>query len=159
MKRRTSTGLVHTSAIRIKVYPTIAGFRDATGEPGWVAASTRGQTIRVQPTDVLRDAGTLETTLRHELLHVVIESHAKPGTPLWFREGLVLFLSRPGAALKMSAAFPDAEALNKALRFPASEQEMRQAYEEAQARVARLIAQNGRNAVVAWLQDGVPSNP
>ena len=53
-----STGLVYRSRPRLKVYGTIAEFRNSTGEPGWVAASTRGRTIQLQPTDLLRDAGT-----------------------------------------------------------------------------------------------------
>src|SRR5271165_7382549 len=150
------TGLVYTGAAKLKVYPTVAAFRDATGEPGWVAASTRGRTIRLQPTDVLRDAGTLESTLRHELLHMLVESHAKPGTPLWFREGLVLYLSQPRAGTTVNRAFDSVAALENALRNPASEQEMRQAYAEAQARVAQLVVQNGRGTVIRWLQEGLP---
>jgi stage II sporulation protein D (peptidoglycan lytic transglycosylase) len=151
-----STHLVYNRAAKLKVYPTMAAFRDATGEPGWVAASTRGRTIRLQPTDVLRDAGTLESTLRHELLHMLVESHAKPGTPLWFREGLVLYLSQPGDAAKSVGAFENGDALNKALHAPATELELRQAYQEAQARVAMLVTQNGRETVIGWLQDGLP---
>ena len=151
-----STRLVYNGAAKLKVYPTVAAFRDATGEPGWVAASTRGRTIRLQPTEVLRDTGTLESTLRHELLHMLVESHAKPGTPLWFREGLVLYLSQPGDATKSVGTFENGDALNKALHAPVSEREMRQAYQEAQARVAMLVTQNGRETVIGWLQDGLP---
>ena len=151
------TGLVYTGAAKLKVYPTVAAFRDATGEPGWVAASTRGRTIRLQPTDVLRDAGTLESTLRHELLHMLVESHAKPGTPLWFREGLVLYLSQSGDPPKTPNSLGNIDALNKALRSPASEQEMRQAYADARTRVARLVNQKGRETVIGWLQEGVPT--
>jgi stage II sporulation protein D len=151
-----ATGLVYNGTAKLKVYATVAAFRDATGEPGWVAASTRASTIRLQPTDVLRDAGTLETTLRHELLHMLVELHAKPGTPLWFREGLVLFFAQPSSAGKGQTNLANADALNKALRSPASEQEMRQAYAEARARVAKLIAQNGKDAAMQWLQDGLP---
>ena len=150
------TGLVYNGAAKLKVYPTVAAFRDATGEPGWVAASTRGRTIRLQPTDVLRDAGTLEGTLRHELLHMLVESHAKPGTPLWFREGLVLYLSQSSDAPKTPNSLGNIDALNKALRSPASEQEMRQAYAEAQSRVAKLVTQHGRETVIGWLQKGMP---
>jgi stage II sporulation protein D len=152
-----STGLVYQGAAKLKVYPTVAAFRDATGEPGWIAASTRGRTIRLQPTDVLRDAGTLENTLRHELLHMLVESHAKPGTPLWFREGLVLYLSQPGSTSMATDSFASVDALNKALHSPASEREMRQAYADAQERVAKLIAQHGRETVLSWLQEGVPA--
>ncbi len=90
-----STGLVYRASPRLKIYPTVAAFRNSTGEPGWVAASTRGRTIQMQPSDVLREAGTLESTIRHELLHMLIDSYAAPGTPLWFREGLVLYLTAP----------------------------------------------------------------
>ena len=152
-----NTGLLYRGPAKLKAYATVEAFRDATGEPGWVAASTRGRTIRMQPTDVLRDAGTLESTLRHELLHMLVESHAKPGTPMWFREGLVLYLAQPASAPRPIDTSIDYDTLNKMLRSPASEQEMRQAYAEAQARVGKLVAQNGRDAVIVWLQEGIPA--
>jgi stage II sporulation protein D len=152
-----STGLMYNGAAKLKVYPTVAAFRDATGEPGWVAASTRGRTIRLEPTDVLRDAGTLESTLRHELLHILVESHAKPGTPLWYREGLVLYLAQANAAMRNGPTFDSVAALEKALRAPASEQELRQAYAEAQSRVAKMAREHGKETLVNWLQNGMPT--
>ena len=152
-----NTGLLYNSRVRLRVYATVSEFRDATGEPGWVAASTRGSTIRLQPTEALRDAGALGSTLKHELLHILVETHARPGTPLWFREGLVLYLTKPKVLPSHSGGFANAEALNKALRSPSSEQEMRQAYAEAEARVTELIAQNGKEKVIRWLQDGMQS--
>jgi stage II sporulation protein D (peptidoglycan lytic transglycosylase) len=149
-----ATALVYNGAAKLKVYATVAAFRDATGEPGWIAASTRGQTIRMQPTDVLTDAGTLESTLRHELLHMLVEEHAKPGTPLWFREGLVLYLAHEGSRVK--GTFDSVAGLEKALRNPTSEEEMRVAYAEARERVARLAQQHGNEMLVNWLQNGLP---
>jgi stage II sporulation protein D len=111
----------------------------------------------LQPIDVLREAGTLERTLHHELLHVLVESHAKPGTQLWFREGLVLYLAQPQAVLRNTGGFPTLDALNNALRRPASEAEVRQAYAEARARVANMIAQSGKETVIRWLQEGLPA--
>ena len=151
-----NTGLVYISSAKLKVYATVAAFRDATGEPGWVAASTRGNTIRMQPSDVLQDAGTLETTLRHELLHMLIEEHAKPGTALWLREGLVLYLAQPNGSTRTGGNFESISALEKALRSPASEQQMREAYADALARVSKLVAQNGRETLIRWLQEGLP---
>ena len=153
-----STGLAYNGAAKLKVYPTVAAFRDATGEPGWVAASTRGHTVRLQPTDVLRNAGTLESTLRHELLHILVESHAKSGTPRWYREGLVLYLAQPNSGARTNGSFDSVVALEKALRAPASEQELREAYAEAQSRVAKLAQQHGKEALVDWLQNGLPAN-
>ncbi len=40
--------------VRLQIYPTLDLYRDATGQPGWVAASTHGQTIRLQPLAELR---------------------------------------------------------------------------------------------------------
>ncbi|MGH9722866.1 MAG: SpoIID/LytB domain-containing protein [Bryobacteraceae bacterium] len=77
-----SVTLRYAGRPRIEVYPSVATFRDATGESGRVAGSTRGSVVRLQP------AGKTEGTLRHELAHVLIEQNAKPGLPDWFREGL-----------------------------------------------------------------------
>jgi len=152
----SSTGLLYNGAVKLKVYSTVAAFRDATGEPGWIAASTRGDTIRLQPTETLKDSSALDSTLRHELLHMLVESHAKPGTPLWFREGLVLYLSQADGVSKNTATFTNTDAVNRALRSPASEVELRQAYAAAQARVVQMITKNGRAEVIRWLQEGLP---
>ena len=47
---------------RLRIYPTVATFRDATGEPGYVAASTIGRTVRMQPVGILRSTGRLDST-------------------------------------------------------------------------------------------------
>jgi stage II sporulation protein D len=151
------TGLVYRGTPRLKIYATVADFRNSTGEPGWVAASTRGRTIQLQPSDVLREAGTLDSTLRHELLHMLIESHSKPGTPLWFREGLVLYLTGSGATAKQGAGVGDVAALEKALRAPANEAELRQAYAAARARVSQLAQQHGKQTLLDWVQNGLPA--
>lgn len=150
-----STGLIFRAAPRLKVYPTVAAFRNTTGEPGWVAASTRGRTIQMQPPDVLRSAGTLQSTLQHELLHMLIESYAKPGIPLWFREGLVLYLTERNGAAR--APTLDPAALEKTLRAPASEEQLRLAYTDAGARVSMLAQQHGRAQLLDWVLNGLPA--
>ncbi len=151
-----NTGLLFRASPRLKIYPTVAAFRNSTGEPGWVAASTRGRTIQMQPSDVLREAGTLESTIRHELLHMLIDSYALPGTPLWFREGLVLYLTAPNSS-KQSENVDDLQGLEKALRAPASEEELRHAYAGARARVAQLARQHGKESLLDWVQNGLPA--
>ncbi len=152
-----STGLVYRAAPRLKVYPTVAAFRNSTGEPGWVAASTRGRTIQLQPSDVLRQAGTLDSTIHHELLHMLIESYARAGTPLWFREGLVLYFAGPKAQVSSGNTFDDVAALEKALRAPVSEEQLRAAYVEARNRVTQLAEQHGKQALLDWVQNGLPT--
>ena len=152
-----STGLLYRTSPTLKIYPTVAAFRDSTGEPGWVAASTRGQTIRMQPSDVLREAGTLESTLHHELLHILIDSYALPATPLWFREGLVLYLTEPNASSKPGENAEDLNGLEKALKSPDNEVELRHAYAGARARVEQLVRQHGKEAVLNWVHNGLPA--
>ncbi len=151
-----STGLLYPAKPRLKVYATVAEFRNSSGEPGWIAASTRGRTIQMQPSDVLRDAGTLDETIHHELLHMLIESYARPGTPQWFREGLVLYLTAPKATIASSAASMDIAELEKSLRAPQTEDELRRAYAEACRRVAQLAQQHGKEALLDWVQNGLP---
>ena len=151
-----TTGLMFRSKPRLKVYATVAEFRNSTGEPGWIAASTRGRTIQLQPTDVLRDAGTLDSTVHHELLHMLIDSYSRPGTPLWLREGLVLYLSAPKGANSQADSVEDIASLEKSLRSPQSEAELRKAYADAQARVAQLAQQHGKETLLDWVQNGVP---
>jgi stage II sporulation protein D len=152
----SQTNWAYTSRPQLKVYPSVGVFRDATGEPGWVAASTRGRIVRLQPPEVLRRVGTLESTLRHELFHLLVESHAKPGTALWLREGLVLALSEHGPAAFRPAAFADSGSLESALAHPRSRDEIERAYDAARSRVANLIAQYGKQTVLSWIERGSP---
>jgi stage II sporulation protein D len=149
-------GLQLATRPQLRVYPSAETFRDATGEPGWVAASTRGAVIRLQPATVLRQRGTLESTLRHELMHVLIESHANPGTPRWFREGLVLHFSGVKASSQTRRSMPS-NLLGRSLTAPRSEREMRAAYDSALRRTRALISQHGQQTVLSWLERGMPA--
>lgn len=97
-------GLRAQATPRIRLFPTVAAFRDATGEGGLVAGSTRGRLVRLQPPGVLRERGTLERTLLHELLHVVVETNAAPRLPAWFRESVVVYLAEDQGRVKDLAA-------------------------------------------------------
>ncbi len=143
--------------LQLKVYPTVASFRDATGLPGWVAAGTRGRVIRLQPSQVLRSARTLDSTLRHELLHLLVESRAQPALPLWFREGVVLYLADTGAPPRPRQEYADLDALTRALRQPRSRAETYRAYDAAQWRVKELVETYGRGAVLGWVERGLPA--
>jgi stage II sporulation protein D len=159
--------------IEVRVYPDVDTFRNATGEPGWVAAYTQGRRIHLQPADLLRTRGTLDSTLRHELLHVAVESQASPKLPVWFREGLVAFLSgssRPAAG-QSSNSDPDAKrptggwaadqgvrpTLDLDLRQTADPARARRAYEDAARIVANLTKRYGVAAVLGWLTTGLPA--
>ena len=134
------------SGVTVRVYPDVETFRNATGEPGWVAAHTAGRRISLQP-----PRGPVEPTLRHELLHVSIESRARAELPLWFREGLALYLD--GGARGSGPPPADSE-----LRRTDNAAAARRAYEQAGAAVAGLVARYGREAVLDWVTRGMPAD-
>lgn len=145
------TGWPMPRNIEIRAYPDLDTFRNATGEPGWVAAHTQGRRIELQPIAVLRSRGALESTLSHELLHILVESQAAPDLPLWFREGLVSYLAagRGSGAPRIPT---DSE-----LRETGSPARARQAYADATASVANLVARYGEATVSAWVKRGLPA--
>ncbi|MGB6497406.1 MAG: hypothetical protein WBF09_10465, partial [Candidatus Acidiferrum sp.] len=143
--------------IQLRIYATMDAYRNTTGEPGWVAASTRGRTIRLQPLKQLEKRSIVESTLRHEIFHVLVEEKAKAGTPLWFREGIVLFLAARDAELARPAAMTD-EQIEAVLRQPRNQDEVRRAYAAAESRVAKLVRERGKETVLGWLGDGIPND-
>lgn len=139
---------------QLKVYPTLDTFRDSTGQPGWIAAFTRGHSISLQPLAVLEKKSILESTLRHEFIHLLIEARAHPGTALWFREGLVLYFSDPNhhfAPVRMSEA-----EMEKAFSRTDDREALERAYAAARTKVAEMVQQNGKEVVLHWLTNGVP---
>jgi stage II sporulation protein D len=145
------------AGVRLQIYATLDAYRDTTGQPGWLAASTRGKTIRLQPLAELQKRSIVESTLRHELFHVLVEAKAEAGTPLWFREGIVLFLSNPSATAIAAVAMTDEE-IEAVLRQPRNRDEVQKAYVAAQGRVAALVQERGKEAVLGWLGSGIPGD-
>jgi stage II sporulation protein D len=144
------------SKAQLRVFPTLDAYRNTTGQPGWIAAYTRGHVISLQPLAILKEKGTLESTLRHELIHLLVESHAHADTPLWFREGLVLYLTDPEKQFQ-PVTMPE-RAIEAALQRPASRDELQRAYAAARTRVTEMVQQNGRNTVLEWLSAGLSSS-
>lgn len=143
--------------VRLQIYPTLDAFRGQTGKPGWVAASTSGHTIRLQPLLELQRRSILESTLRHELFHLLVGSHARVGTPFWFQEGIVLWLSNPQESAP-SASGVTAERIEHILRHSNDREEMQLAYSAAHSRVAALVSGYGKPSVLGWLGAGIPPN-
>ena len=125
-------GLRSENRPQIRAYPTLAVYRDATGSSGAIAATTSRFTIRTQPVGLLRSRNVLRSTLLHELLHVLIDSHAHPQLPDWYAEGLALYLS---------ATVP-----------PANTNHARDA-----ARVKALANRYGRATLLEWVRAGLPA--
>ena len=147
--RRTNWAL--PAHVEIRVYPDLDGFRNTTGEPGWVAASTEGRRIQLQPASVLRSHNALEQTVRHELFHVAVESRAAAGLPVWFREGIVEFLSSPEAGREAGPSPADSD-----IRETTDAARARRAYGEAARAVAALVKRYGEATVLDWVARGLP---
>lgn len=144
------------SKTQLKFFPTLDFYRNSTGQPGWIAAFTRGATINLQPLATLRSKSLLESTLRHELSHRLIESRAYPGAPLWFREGLVLYLADPKQ--NMPPVVMTEKAIEAGLQHPSDRQSLEKSYAAARTKVAQMIHQNGRGTVLEWLTHGLPGS-
>lgn len=152
----TATGW-SAARVRLQIYPTLDAYRDTTGQPGWVAASTRGTTIRLQPLKELEKRGIVESTLRHEMFHVLVEEKARVGIPLWFREGIVLFLADQNADRPQPPAMSDDE-MEAVLRRPVDREQVQRVYIAAENRVASLVQQRGKETVLGWLRLGIPAD-
>jgi stage II sporulation protein D len=87
------TGWSAPAGIEIRVYPDLDTYRNATGEPGSIAGYTQGHRIYLQPLQMLQSRKAFESTLAHELAHVLIGSQSRSELPLWFQEGLANYLA------------------------------------------------------------------
>jgi hypothetical protein len=90
----------------------------------------------------------LESTLLHEMLHLVVEQRARSGLPEWYREGLVLWLADPDKPPSPVEA---------SIESARSEADLRRAYDAARSRVKRLVQSYGRAAVLSWAERGLPT--
>jgi len=144
------TGWQFPRDTEIRVYPDLDAFRNATSEPGWVAAHTEGHRIDLQPTTVLQSRGALDSTLTHELAHVLTEAHAGPQLPLWFLEGVADYLS--GEPITAAPGMPSDNTLRNINDAAAA----RRAYAASAAMVQKLVRDYGATTVFAWVGTGLP---
>ena len=150
LHRVASAGIeVNLPRLEVIFNETTGDFVGRTGMPPWAAAATHKSKIELQPLKLLKQRRILETTLRHELVHVLIDSIGGGQTPRWFSEGLALFLAGEGRLLEsdrqpgaMSVAMVD-----QALTAPKSAGEMKSAYAAAYNLVKELIRAEGEKKV------------
>lgn len=133
---------VKLDRIRVETWNSTAEFIRATGEPGWVAGTSDGQTIFLQPLTVLAGKNILDSTLRHELTHAALHRLRAPGVPAWFEEGLVMYLDGEPAGKGSPQHFPG-RTLAEAFARPQSGAEMGVAYSRAAFLVRGLAAREG----------------
>jgi stage II sporulation protein D len=140
----------------VQELPTVELFRQTTGEPGWTLASTRGNTIFLQPAAVRQSNGGSGPVLLHEFLHVLVELQAGENAPLWLREGLVEILADAQKEESKLIDLPVNE-VERALAHPSDAAVSRHAHQVAAHMTALLCARYGMPAVRDFLRYGVPS--
>ena len=148
-----ATGQKAPAALRVTVHPTVESFGRATGQPWWVSGATSGTAIDLLPLTLLQQRGQLERTVRHELVHALLDG-ALASRPLWVREGAAIYFSRlttngagasspDGSRSSPQAGRAKCPTDDELLR-PISAGAQRDGYARAEACFARQIA-DGRN--------------
>jgi stage II sporulation protein D len=144
--RVTGVGIaVRFPDLKVFINETTGDFVGRTGQPPWAAAATKSNLIELQPLQTLRRRRILETTLRHELVHVLVDSIGQHRTPRWLAEGLALHLAGEGrmVAPYAPARHTPTEDIDKQLINATSATDMRVAYAAAYSEVKRLINKEG----------------
>lgn len=132
--------------VRVTTWSKTEDFIRATGQPGWMAATSDGLSIALQPLDLLARKGILNQTLRHELTHLVVHKLSAKGVPRWFEEGWVLYLTGERIETQPTALMTSQD-LEVGVTKPRSELEMKTAYAQALERVRRLSRRRGDAAL------------
>jgi len=127
--------------LEIRVNASTGDFTSRTGQPWWAAAATKGNRIELQPVGVLKRRGSLTTTLRHELAHVVIDKISHNRAPRWLGEGFAIYLAGEGPMFARYATTTklSPDEIEKRLERPGSQPEMRMLYALAYNHVLDLI--------------------
>ena len=146
---RRSGGKVSLSQLEVIVNETTGDFTGRTGMPAWAAATTKNNRIELQPLLLLKKRRILETTLRHELVHVIVDSMGSGQTPRWLTEGMALYVAGEGAMLPES---PESKSLTvdtieQKLASAKTSAEMQAAYASAFRVVSELVRIEGENKV------------
>ena len=138
--------------LEIVINETTGDFTGRTRMPPWAAAATKDNTVELQPLALLKRRGILETTLRHELVHVLVDT-VDGDAPRWFTEGMALYVAGEGRLFEKHLSSTSPEQIDHALSSAKSADEMRAAYAAAYNFTKQLIRVEGENKVWKKLAD------
>ena len=147
--RLSAAGLfTQLPAVEIYVNETTGDFVGRTGQPPWAAAASKGNRIELQPLNVLRRRNVLSTTMRHELVHVLLNAMRGP-ISRWFAEGLAIHFAGEGPMVSSHTprTTMTTEQIEQKLSGANSAAEMKVAYAAAYRAVQQLINAEGESNV------------
>ncbi|HEU4836643.1 MAG TPA: SpoIID/LytB domain-containing protein, partial [Pyrinomonadaceae bacterium] len=135
--------------LEIIINETTGDFVGRTAMPAWAAAATRRNTIELQPLKLLKQRRILETTVRHELVHVLIDAIGGGQTPRWLTEGMAVYVAGEGRLIESGGPVNSMSppTVEQALASAKSATEMRNAYAAAYNLVKQLIRSEGEQKV------------
>ena len=141
---RLRLGVTAARRIDVRLHPTIEAYQRATGRAWWTAGSTRhagddGWRIDLAPPASRPSVAALESTLRHELVHI-LTADALALAPAWAVEGLATLVDRSAgvsdpADVQAVPSCPDDEGVTR----PGDASRMREAYAAAAACTASAL--------------------
>jgi hypothetical protein len=153
LQRVSNAGIdVNLPVLKINFNATTGDFVARTGMPSWAAAATRKNKIELQPLPLLKQRRILETTLRHELAHALIDALGNGQTPRWLAEGMALYLAGEGKLFKPTKPTSVAN-IEQTITAAKSATDMKTAYAAAYQLVQELIHREGENKVWKRLAD------
>src|SRR4051812_37133314 len=141
--------------VTLRVFLSVEMFRNGTGAPGWRAAETRGNVIRMQPMQAKSDHA-VKAVLRHELVHLFLRG-ASASVPRWFQEGMASVLAEEGSLRGSAPKITRLQSLDNDLSSNDLGKQ-RAAYSDAAKVVQQCMTTAGRDTVVKWIYSGFPKD-
>ncbi len=130
----------------VRFHPTVEAYQRETRRPWWTSAVATAHRVELIPLHILESRGAVESTLRHELVHVL--TMPLLGTrPLWVQEGAAAYFAGESSHAAESRPCPGDDEFNEA----GSGAELAGLYERAAGCYAREISDG-----VSWAAVGQP---